>query len=158
MADLPDNSFVKINDVETAQQAPMSEALAQKYGTNENTLDAESTVDQSNIATNTTDIATNAAAIATGVPEFFTTENLQLTGAFQTIHTFSGAPTNVLIQFTQASAVSSGVVIVNDTIGTASVVVGAITVTFAISGSNIQAKASGGSPLSTDDFIGMGWV
>ena len=41
MADLPNNSFVNVNDIETAADAPLTEALAQKYGTNENTNNNE---------------------------------------------------------------------------------------------------------------------
>lgn len=38
MADLPDSGFTNVNDVETAVGAPVSEALAQRYGSNENYL------------------------------------------------------------------------------------------------------------------------
>jgi len=57
MADLPTGSFVSVNDIETAQGAPVSEALAQKEGSNDNNLD-------SRVTPNTAGIATNTAALA----------------------------------------------------------------------------------------------
>jgi len=51
MADLSSASFTAVNDVETAQGAPVSEALAQKYGSNENNLDARMTTSEGDILT-----------------------------------------------------------------------------------------------------------
>lgn len=64
MADLPSVSFDPVNDIETAQGAPVSEALAQKYGSNDNNLDGRSTSNDSDIATNAADILTNAGNIS----------------------------------------------------------------------------------------------
>lgn len=51
MADLSSASFTAVNDVETAQGAPVSESLAQKYGSNENNLNSRMTTAESGIAT-----------------------------------------------------------------------------------------------------------
>jgi len=56
MALLPAGPFDAVNDIETAQGAPVSEALAQKLGTNDNDADARSTSNDTDIATNATDI------------------------------------------------------------------------------------------------------
>lgn len=157
MADLPDNSFVKVNNVETAQQAPVSEALVQKFGTNENTLDAELTVAQANIATNTANIATNAAAIATGVPVFFDKANLTLTAAFQVVFTFASTPTNVVIQDTSFNSSLNGLVLLNAVNPLRVVSDGVTTIEYQINGSNVEAKVTLGSAVG-DDFFGWGYL
>jgi len=135
----------------------VSEALLQKLGTNDNTLDAEATTDQTNIANNTTDIATNTATIATGIPVFFTLENLQLTGSFQTIFTFASTPTNVIVQYTPESN-QPGVTMLNTAQSVVTTTIGAVTIIWQINGVNLEARSTGGSPLGTDDFIGWGFL
>ena len=62
MADLP-SSFVKVNDVEVAQDAPVTEALFSKLGSNDNYLKDESDSQDTDIATINSTLTTHAGAI-----------------------------------------------------------------------------------------------
>ena len=158
MADLPDTGFTKVNDVETAQGAPASEALMQKFGSNENFLETEKIANDSDISDNVDDIATNTSNIA-AIPtiEFFTKNNLTLTGSFQTVHTFASAPTNVIIQDTASDGTSTHSLLLNATFPLRIDSDGVTTKEYRIAGSNVEARITLGSAVD-DDFIGWGYL
>lgn len=62
MADLP-SSFVKVNDVEVQQDAPVTEALFAKMGSNDNYLKDESDAQDVDISTINSTLTTHAGAI-----------------------------------------------------------------------------------------------
>ncbi len=151
MALLPDSSFSGVNDIETAQGAPVSEAIAQKYGSNENNLDARATTNASGIATNVTAAATNATAIAAAVESFAT--SLNPTGSFQTIFTFAIAPSVAIIHTSLQSfntAVVRPGVISTATDGTNDL-------EYRLTGTLLEVRESAGS-ASAVAFVGVGFV
>lgn len=180
MADLPTGPFVAINDVETAQGAPVSEALAQKEGTNDNDLDDRATTNATNIATNVTNIATNVTNIATNVTNIGTnTTNiatntgniaalqsieefdfiLNPTGVATTIFTFSATPTIIIVR-TQ-SAVSAEkqipVAILVTNVTTVRVASSSIELEYTLVGLDLKVRETSGTAGSMT-FLGAGWV
>lgn len=112
MADLPSNSHVNVNDVETAQQAPVSEALLQKMGTNENTaaadiVTAEADIDAleaANTATTTfipgsfydgTDVSLEGS-----ITGWYSISNGVVTFAFEMAHNRNGSTGDMYITLT----------------------------------------------------------
>jgi len=174
MADLPSGSFVAVNDIETAQGAPVSEALAQKSGSNENNLDDRITSNDTDIATNVTNIGTNATNIASNVtniatnttaianilpPEIFTTTLTPAAGS-QTINTFASSPTSVVVgSHRGAGGPSETTVVLNQSEGTALVIplIGGGTLTYTLSGTSLVVSQSGGTPVLTV-YVGHGFV
>jgi len=157
MANLPNNSFVDVNDVETAQGAPVSEALAQKFGTNENTNnneivlnDADIATNAADIATNVTDIATNTSAIAALVqPETFNA-SLNPTGAFATLNTFSATPTLVLVSTVDAANIAAVILFPGDT-----VIAGILE--YRLTGALLEVRENTGT-VGLTSFNMVGWV
>jgi len=169
MADLPNNSFVKVNDVETAQGAPVSEALAQKYGTNENTNNNEIVLNDTDIATNVTNIATNVTNIATNVtdiatnaaaivavlqPEIFSTI-LTPTVSSQTIFTFAAPPPFVTFTTKTLGGGGSGVAII---LTSGETFVGGLAGNnYTLTGAALTVARPGGGGSITN-FYGSGWT
>lgn len=140
MADLSSASHTNVNDVESAQGSPVSEALAQKLGSNSNNLNARLTTAETNISTNSSGITQNAADIANKLE--IETANQSITGVsttFGTIKTFANNVSALLLYVKYSGAEHTIVVFpgIETTLGT---------LTFRISSNvNLDAKVSSGS-------------
>lgn len=157
MADLPNNSFVKVNDIETAQGAPVSEALAQKYGANENTNNNEILLNDADISTNATDIATNAAAIAAILqPEVFDV-SFNPSNTFGTLFTFAANPTIVIVRpdaVTDLESLPVGLLTQTNTV--VRVQFTTLTLEYRLTNALLEVREAGGS-IGSLNFSGAGW-
>ena len=171
MADLDDSSFTAVNDIETAQGAPVSEALAQKYGSNENNLDTRSTSNDADIATNAANIATNVTDIATNVTDIATNAAAIAAGpgvesvvaggvgvgtSFGTVLTFSNTLTAATLSGRDAGQdINITVVIKAGTV--TRVGTSPNGVEFQTNGVTVEAKRDASSTFDVVDFVGIGF-
>jgi len=158
MADLPSGPTVKVNDIEVAANAPVSEALNRKYGVNVNGLIDGLASTVSSTSTNTSGVATNLGNISTNtsnitflqarVPEFFNGGSASIsTGVTQVIASYvgGGVLSACVVHFQHAGSGPPVTVLVNSGSAVSGLALGgAGTATVDISGNDLRVTAVGG--------------